>query len=239
MLKLVQMRMQRNRLSLGLARSKREVEEAQRLRYKVFGEELNVPLIGAVHGVERDVFDQYCTHLMVCDMWNDKLVGTGRILLPEQAQAVGGYRAELEFDLTRLRHLRPRLVEIDRLCIHRKYRNGATAMHLLRGLHEHVCNGDYDYAIGTVSIGMGDGGHYAASLYAKLYEHHSAPPEYRVFPRCSLPLEALNNLLEVDVPPLLRLCLKMGGMLCGAPAWEPEHNTAEFMLLLPLARRNG
>ena len=238
MLRMVQMRTQRNRLSLGLARSKREIEEAQRLRYKVFGEELGMSLIGSAQGVERDVFDQYCTHLMVCDMWNDKLVGTCRVLRPDQALAVGGYRAELEFDLARLRHLRPRLLEIDRLCIHRKYRNGATAMHLLRGLREQFGNGAYDYALCTLSIGMGDGGHYAASLYAKLYEYHSAPAEYRVFPRCSLPLEALNNLMEVEAPPVLRLCLKLGGMLCGAPAWEPEYNTAEFLLLLPLAKRN-
>jgi putative hemolysin len=86
---------------------------------------------------------------------------------------------------------------------------------------------------------MRDGGRLAASLYRRLAPDHLSPAEYRVFPRHRLPLEALEAGLESPpVPPLLKGYLRLGAWICGEPAWDPDFNTADLLILLPLSRVN-
>ncbi|HZC82447.1 MAG TPA: GNAT family N-acyltransferase, partial [Nitrospiraceae bacterium] len=53
-------------LTWCLAQSEADVREAQRLRYKVFGEELGARLPGTA-GIDSDFFDPFCDHLLVRD----------------------------------------------------------------------------------------------------------------------------------------------------------------------------
>ena len=50
----------------------------------------------------------------------------------------------------------------------------------------------------------------AASLYNKLQHDYLPPPEYRVLPRCPLPLDALSTDMEVTCPPLTKGYLRLG-----------------------------
>jgi putative hemolysin len=59
--------------------------------------------------------------------------------------------------------------------------------------------------------------------------------EYHVFPRSPLPLDDLDADVKADLPPLLRAYLRTGAWICGEPAWDPDFNTADFFVLLPLA----
>ena len=117
---------QRPELSVGLARNDSEIEEAQRLRYRVFAGELGARLPSRIAGVDHDIYDPYCDHLIVRDERKGEVVGTYRILSPQNARRIGGYYSENEFDLTRLQHLRRKLVEIGRSCVHPDYRSGST-----------------------------------------------------------------------------------------------------------------
>ncbi len=224
------------RLTTSLARNEAEVLEAQRLRYKVFAEEMGASLISADEGIDRDIFDKYCEHLLVRESNENKVVGTYRILSPDQAQKIGGYYSQTEFDMTRLLHLRDRMVEVGRSCVHWDHRDGATITQLWGGLAQYMQQSHYEYMIGCASISMGDGGHAAASVYRKLHRIYAAPAEYRVFPRCPLPLHALNQYLDAPVPPLLKGYLRLGAYICGEPAWDPEFNTADLFILLPMSR---
>ncbi|HRH75034.1 MAG TPA: GNAT family N-acetyltransferase, partial [Zoogloea sp.] len=94
----------------------------------------------------------------------------------------------------------------------------------------------YDYLIGCASISMADGGHAAASLYNRLKEEHLCPLEYRMFPRTPLPLQALRQDLDADTPPLIKGYLRAGAWICGEPAWDPDFNTADLPILLPVSR---
>ena len=87
---------------VGLARSASEIREAQKLRYRIFAEEMGARLHCREEGVDSDFFDPYCEHLIVRDEAQGRIVGTYRILTPEAARRVGGYYTETEFDLTRL-----------------------------------------------------------------------------------------------------------------------------------------
>ncbi|MGB9092661.1 MAG: GNAT family N-acyltransferase [Gallionella sp.] len=223
-------------LVTAFARSDKEVAEAQRLRYKVFAEEMGATLPSAGEEIDRDIFDRYCEHLLVRDSAENRVIGTYRILSPGQAEKIGGYYSETEFDLTRLQHLGDRMVEVGRSCVHRDYRDGATITQLWGGLAQYMLQHNHEYLIGCASISMADGGHVAASIYHKLHRLYAAPTEYSVFPRCPLPLHALNQNLDAPVPPLLKGYLRLGAYICGAPAWDPEFNTADLFILLPMSR---
>ena len=228
----------RHNLSVGIARSEREILAAQKLRYQIFARELGARLPERTPGVDQDLYDAFCEHLVVRDENTGAVVGTYRILSPEKARKVGNYYSENEFDLTRLQHLRPRMVEIGRSCVHADYRTGATITLLWAGLAKYMLENRYDFLIGCASISMADGGHAAASMYARLGEHMS-PLEYRVFPRCPLPLAALNNDLPAEMPPLIKGYLRAGAYVCGDPAWDPDFNTADLPILMPMSRLNA
>ena len=233
---------QKPELSVSIASHASEIEDAQRLRYRVFAGELGARLPTRIAGVDHDIYDPFCDHLIVRDERTNEVVGTYRILSPQNARRVGGYYSENEFDLTRLQHLRGKLVEIGRSCVHPDYRSGATITLLWAGLARYMIAGGYEHLIGCASVSMADGGHAAASLYNRLGEHMS-PLEYRVFPRCPLPLTALRGDLpdaeRPPVPPLIKGYLRAGAWICGAPAWDPDFNTADLPVLLPMRRLDG
>ena len=228
----------RPRLSVAIADSTEVIRAAQELRYRVFAEEMGAKLSSPIPGVDHDAFDPFCRHLVVRDDVNGEVVGTYRILTPERAKEIG-YYSEGEFDLSRLEALRPSLVEIGRSCVHPDHRNGATIGLLWAGLGQFMQEHGYEYLIGCASVSMADGGHIAASLYDRLAggaARHLAPPEYRVSPRCPLPLDALRRDLVVEAPPLIKGYLRAGAWVCGEPAWDPDFNTADLPILLPMSR---
>ena len=223
------------RLHVGLACCESEVIEAQRLRYRVFADELGARLQVCTPGVDQDVYDPFCDHLIVWDEQRGRIVGTYRILSPGAARRVGGYYSENEFDLTRLRHLRGNIVEVGRSCIDADYRSGAVISLLWAGLIRYMLHGRYEHLIGCASISMVDGGHGAAGICGQI-DSHLAPLEYRVFPRLPLPTDRLKAIDNVELPPLLRGYLRAGAWVCGDPAWDPDFDTADLLLMMPMSR---
>lgn len=98
---------------------------------------------------------------------------------------------------------------------------------------------EYEYLIGCASISMADGGHNAANLYRQLAQRHLSPIEYRVFPKHSLPHERLATTQAAQIPPLIKGYLRLGAWICGEPAWDPDFNSADLLILLPLSRLSG
>jgi putative hemolysin len=91
---------------------------------------------------------------------------------------------------------------------------------------------DLDTMIGCASVSMRDGGHFAASLWEQLRQTHLAPIHWRVTPRLALPVEELQRDLAVDAPALIKGYLRCGAKVLGAPAWDPDFNTADLPMLL-------
>jgi len=224
---------------VGLAQDKDEIREAQRLRWQIFAEEMGARLDTPEPGLDIDLFDAWCDHLIVRDLDSGEVVGTYRILGPEAAQKLGTFYSDREFDLTRLGHIRERMVEIGRSCVHPDYRSGGTITLLWAGLASYMKENGYDYLMGCASIGMQDGGHNAAGVWHALKDKHIAPVEWRVFPRCPLPLDALTTEAAPLVPPLIKGYLRAGAYVCGEPAWDPDFNTADILILLPMEKVNA
>lgn len=223
------------KFTLSFATGEAEIREAQRLRYRVFAEEMGARLQNREAGIDHNMFDPFCDHLLVRDTISNEVVGTYRILSPENARKIGGYYSEGEFDLTRLAGLRSRMVEVSRSCVHPDYRSGVVIALLWSGLADYMQTRRYTYLLGCASISMADDGHAAASIYNKLKYDSLSPVELRVFPRCALPLEALNSALRIPLPPLVKGYLRLGAYVCGDPAWDPDFNTANLLMLLPLS----
>ena len=151
-----------------------EIREAQRLRYRIFSGEMGAHLRSSRNGIDEDIYDAFCDHLIVRDNLTQQVVGTYRILPPASAERLG-YYSDTEFLTTRLNHLKPNLVEFGRSCVHPGYRSGAVFMLLWAALAQYMLDHGYEHVIGCASISMRDGGHQAASLFNRLKVTHFAP----------------------------------------------------------------
>jgi len=99
-------------LSVEWAKHQDEVREAQRLRYDVFVTEMGARIKETIPNHDIDLFDDYCEHLIVRDQTTNQVIGTYRVLTPAQTKRIGSTYSDLEFDLTRLRTYRERMVEL-------------------------------------------------------------------------------------------------------------------------------
>ena len=225
-------------IAVHWARHEEEVREAQRLRFKVFATEMGARLTTPIAEHDIDLFDDYCEHLLVRDVDSQQVIGTYRVLTPAQARRVGGTYADTEFDLTRLRALRPRMVELGRSCVHPAHRHGGVIMALWSALAAFMVRNQLDTMVGCASIPLLHNGvassNAAASIWEQVRKTHLAPVEYRVRPRLPLPVDHLEASASVDPPALIKGYLRLGARILGAPAWDPDFNTADLPMMMRL-----
>ena len=228
-----------SKVSVSWARHQDEVRAAQRLRYQVFAVEMGASLPITVPGHDIDLFDDYCEHLLVRDEASGEVIGTYRVLTPTQAKRAGSTYSDTEFDLTRLRGLRERMVELGRSCVHADHRSGGVILALWGALAEFMARNQLDTMIGCASIPMQAGGtssgQAAASIWRQLKQTHLAPIEYHVTPRLALPVDKLDNSLNIEPPALIRGYLRLGAKVLGAPAWDPDFNSADLPMMMRIA----
>lgn len=221
------------RLLVRLARGADEIEAAQRLRWQVFAGELGAALDSPA-GIDRDIFDPWCEHLVAVDCDSGEVVGTYRLLMPQAAARLGCLYADGEFWLTRLDPLRGRIVELGRSCVRADHRSGPAIMLLWSGLGALLARSDARYLIGCVSVPIADGGRLAANLYRRLSASCMADVALQVWPHERLPIERFEPIDEVAPPPLLKAYLRAGAQLLGEPHMDLEFGCADFPMLLRL-----
>jgi len=227
------------KILVSWARHQDEVREAQRLRYNVFALEMGATLPITVPGHDIDLFDDYCEHLLVRDAASRQVIGTYRVLTPAQAKRAGGTYSDMEFDLVRLRGLRERMVELGRSCVHADHRHGGVILALWGALAEFMARNRLDTMIGCASIPMQHqgvpGGHAAASIWRQVRQTHLADIDYWVTPRLPLPVGQLDDSLVVEPPALIKGYLRLGAKVLGAPAWDPDFNSADLPMMMRVA----
>lgn len=226
-------------ISVSWARHQDEVRAAQRLRFDVFAGEMGARLTTPLAGHDIDLFDNYCEHLLVRESASQQVIGTYRVLTPAQARRVGSTYSDTEFDLTRLRGLRERMVELGRSCVHPDHRHGGVILALWTALAEFMARNQLDTMIGCASIPMLHNGmvcgDVAASIWQQLKVSHLAPIEHQVRPRLPLPVDRLDMTLAVEPPALIKGYLRLGAKVLGAPAWDPDFNSADLPMMMRLA----
>jgi putative hemolysin len=213
------------------------VEAAQRLRYRVFADELGARLDES--GIDVDDFDAYCEHLIVREDRTGEVVGTYRLLSAQRAIWLGRRYGDGEFDLGALTVLRDQLVEAGRSCVHPGHRTGAVINLMWAGIAKYLERFGYRWLGGCASVPLADGGAQAAAVWDLVQRKHLSPPPLRVKPHLPwvAPTPQKAGTLA-DVPSLLRGYLRLGAWVCGEPAYDPVFGCADFYVLLGLDRMN-
>ncbi|KDN81305.1 GNAT family N-acetyltransferase [Kitasatospora cheerisanensis] len=222
---------------LVFARTEEEVRAAQRLRYQVFAQEMGAVLDSPLPGLDADPFDEFCDHLLVREQSTGEVVGTYRLLRPEQARRAGRLYSDTEFDLGRLGGLRDNLVEVGRSCIAEAHRgNGAVINLMWGGIARYMTATGNAWLAGCCSVPLADGGATAAGVWDAVSAKYLAPQEYRVAPLRPWSADGVARQGRTPIPALLRGYLRLGAWVCGEPAYDPDFDVADMYVLLSLER---
>jgi putative hemolysin len=237
-------------LEVRLARSAIEIEAAQRVRYRVFYEELGAKGAAALAVDRRDAdrFDAICDHLLVLDTALpgselDRIVGTYRLLRDTVARANGGFYSADEFDLDGLvaRHPERRFMELGRSCVLPEYRSKRTIGVLWQGIWAYVNHHGVDVMAGCASFpGTAPAVH--ASALSFLVQNCRAVPEWdvRAVPERYNAMELLPR-EKVDarsalnaLPPLVKGYLRLGARIGDGCVIDHDFSTIDVFVILPV-----
>lgn len=231
---------------LRLARDEEDLLSAQRLRYRVFVEELggSGSMVDHENRLERDSFDPSFDHLILVDNRRnrdtlDHVVGVYRLLRSEAATALGRYYSETEYDLTALKASGRRMLELGRSCVDAEYRGGTAMYHLWNGLADYVLDHQVEVLFGVASFHGTDIDALKMPL-AYLHHHHMAPDSIRVraqpehFQRMDLiAAEDLDRKAAmIGTPALIKAYLRLGGFVGDGAFIDHEFNTTDVCLLM-------
>ncbi len=239
-----------NDLEIRLARSEADLLAAQRLRYRVFIEELggDGEFVDHARRLERDALDAHADHLVLVDRRRpetglEHVVGAYRLLPPAAAARAGRYYSQAEFDLTPLRALGREMLELGRSCLDSAYRGGLGLYLLWNGVAEYVQRHRIDLLFGVASFHGTDPGPLAPAL-SFLHHRHLAPPQMR--PRALGPHFQTMDLVaaeELDrraalaaIPPLIKAYLRIGGVVGEGAFVDRDFNTTDVCLVLDTRR---
>lgn len=222
------------RYSLMLTTDSAQVEAAQRLRHRVFADELGAHLSSPVPGLDIDRFDEYCDHLVVREDATGEVVGTYRMLPPERARAAGALYSDGEFDLAAIAPIRSQLVETGRSCVHPDHRAGAVVGLVWAGIARYLLLTGHRWLAGCASVPLDDGGALAAAVWETVSARHLSPEGMRVSPHRPWDVAGATRHRRAGMPPLLRGYLRLGAWVGGPPAHDPDFRCADFFVLLGL-----
>lgn len=240
-------------LTVRLARSESDRLSAQRLRYRVFVEELGAdgPTVDHNSRIERDAYDDHADHLLLVDNRRseadlDHVVGVYRLLPGERALAGPGFYSASEYDLGPLIASGRKLLELGRSCVDPAHRGGPAMLLMWNALAEYVLERGIEILFGVASFHGTDAKALAQPL-SWLHHHHLAPPELRVRalnssyqPMDLVPPEALDReSAKSAMPALIRAYLRLGGTV-GEGAWiDHAFNTTDVCLIVDTARMSA
>ncbi|MBM3525744.1 MAG: GNAT family N-acetyltransferase [Alphaproteobacteria bacterium] len=247
------------RLTIGtlearLAENEAEIRAAQRLRYRVFYEEMKAKASAAIAAEQRDFdeFDDYCDHLLVLDHklgeGPESIIGTYRLLRRSVADRHRGFYTESEFDITPLKNVPGELLELGRSCVDSRYRTRPTMQLLWAAIAAYVFTHDIKIMFGCGSLPGTDPQAVAGAL-SYLHHNHLAPPEIRVraLPHryVDMNLRAPDSVSEADaasaldtravlagLPPLIKGYLRLGGLIGDGAVIDPEFNTVDVCIIV-------
>lgn len=232
-------------LCVRLAQDSDEIEASQRLRYRVFYEEMAAHPTEAMRAVRRDFddFDPICDHLLVLDHGRgdggQAVVGSYRLLRREVALQHRGFYSADEYDISPLLRHPERVLELGRSCVDADYRSGPTMQLLWQGITAYIIHYDIAVMFGCASITGTDPDEHA-ELLSYLYHYHLAPPAVR--PK-ALPERRVDmNFMpaeQVDqrrarsaLPPLIKGYLRLGGCIGDGAVVDQQFNTTDVCVVV-------
>jgi L-ornithine Nalpha-acyltransferase len=240
-------------LEVRLARKKSELRRAQRLRYKVFYEEMSATpnALAMLSRRDEDAYDPIFDHLLVIDRgdpakkgWRrSQVVGTYRVLRQDVADDNAGFYTQGEYDIAPLIQSKPdySFIELGRSCVLKPYRNRRTLELLWQGVWSYVRQHGADVMIGCASF---PGVNPAEHALALSFLHHTAlaPEEWRV--RAHDHLRVDMNMMPKDavdlraavkaLPPLIKGYLRVGAYIGDGAVIDHQFGTTDVLVIMPI-----
>ena len=245
-------------LEVRLATTAKEIRQAQRLRFRVFYNEMSAAPNPASLLSRRD-FDEYdaiCDHLLVIDhdveprrfrKAKPRVVGTYRLLQHEVAERHFGFYTASEYDIDPLIEANPslRFLELGRSCVLKPYRNRRTVELLWHGIWAYVLHHRIDVMIGCASLEGTDPDRLALPL-SFLHHHARAPEGWRVraareryVAMDRLAKEAVDPKAALHaLPPLIKGYLRLGATFGDGAVIDRQFGTTDVLVILPVAAIN-
>lgn len=243
-------------LEVRLVKTRSELRAAQRLRYDVFYKEMSArrTITSRASGLDIDLFDNYCDHLIVVDTavtktgfasTKSKIVGTYRLLRQEQAAQCHGFYSQSEYDVDRLIGLHPdkRFLELGRSCVLEDYRTKRTVELLWHGIWTYVLHHKIDVMFGCASLEGTDPALLREQLSA-LCDVRPTPQDWQVRAHdthyvemsgtcCLSKRKALASL-----PPLIKGYLRIGAYVGDGAVIDHSFGTTDVLIILPVENIN-
>ena len=239
------------RFTVRMAEDEADILAAQRLRYRIFVEEMGAAPSDGDRKTRRetDRFDPYFEHLLLIDRdcRRDEIergvVGVYRLMRDTNARDGIGFYGQSEYDLSRLIETGRPTVELGRSCVDAQYRGGA-GMHLLwTGLGDYVTSNGIEIMFGVASFHGNETAPIAHAL-SHLHHNHLAPEDLRVrtvaehfAPMDILAADQVNRVEAMrQTPALIKAYLRLGGFVGEGAFIDHEFNTVDVCLLMDTTR---
>jgi putative hemolysin len=230
-------------LEVRLANSHAEIEAAQRLRYRVFYEEMGAQPTPEMAASKRDfdAFDDFCDHLLVINNRAEHdlgVVGTYRLHRRETPKFQGFY-SSAEYDVAKINALSGNVLELGRSCVDAEWRTKMTMQLLWRGIAGYVFAHKIDLMFGCASLPGTDPTALALPL-SYLYHNHLAPAaicpralDSRYTPMNLMPADQIDvRRALVALPPLIKGYLRLGGFVGDGAVIDPQFNTTDVCIIV-------
>lgn len=242
-------------LEVRLAKTAKDIDDAQDLRYQVFYEEMGAKATPEMAKLRRDfdAHDEFCDHLLLLDHTRknkNPVVGTYRLIRREAAEKCGGFYSSAEYDISSLITYPGEILELGRSCIHREYRTGPVMQLLWRGLGLYIARYNIALMFGCASLPGTDPQALKIPL-SYLYHHHLAPPALRakavperyvdmkMLPREAFDPNTAFEELKLDprggsnsLPPLIKGYIRVGGFVGDGAVVDTQFNTTDICIIV-------
>ena len=237
---------------LKLAETQEDRLGAERLRYRVFVEELGATGAHIDHEgrFERDALEPFFQHLILIDKARDPetldhVVGVYRLMTQARAAEAGRFYSEGEYDLTPLKTSGRRLLELGRSCVDAEHRRGPALAMLWQGLGRYVAEHQIDVLFGVASF-IGTDVSALAQPLSHLHANHLAPVELRAraVEHAFEPMDLLapEEVIRMDAiratPTLIKSYLRAGGFVGEGAFVDHDFGTTDVCLVLDIERMN-
>jgi L-ornithine Nalpha-acyltransferase len=237
------------KLEVRLACSEDDLRAAQRLRYRVFYEELGAVTLDSARtkGLDQDHYDAFCDHLLVIDPTNPQgqnVVGTYRLMPGSRRAEAGDFYSAREFDLAPLLANGPapdKLLECGRSCVAAGYRGNHTVQLLWRGIAAYMARHKSEAMFGCASLSGTNIGQLGPAL-DYLRKNALAPeplrvkarPDYAVSPIAAASVNSCTQTIQKSLPPLIKAYLRLGAWVGEDAALDLQFDTTDVFILLPV-----
>ena len=233
-------------ITVRLAATPAEIEAAQRLRYKVFYEEMGATPTDEMRDLRRDInhFDDVADILIVIDeslpAGIDQIVGTYRFLRQPIAEKYGQFYTADEFDISPLMKSGANLMELGRSCVLEPYRIRPVLQIMWEAIAEYVAEHKIGLMFGCASFPGTDPQAIKEQL-SYLYHYHLATPD--LCPRALDDIYVDMNLMAKDdfnarrafaaMPPLMKGYIRLGASIGDGAFIDEQWNSIDVCIVMP------